>query len=87
MDAVLAQRTRLRGTQPPGDLWAGLPPQHPLFNFDPHQVFDPALEAIASYITPDDVIIDVGGGSGRVSLPLALRCREVINNGVVRKSS
>jgi len=34
---------------------------------------------MASYIAPEDVIIDVGGGAGRVSLPLALRCRAVIN--------
>jgi hypothetical protein len=27
----------------------------------------------------EDVIVDVGGGAGRISLPLALRCKEVIN--------
>jgi SAM-dependent methyltransferase len=27
----------------------------------------------------DDVVIDVGGGAGRISLPIALRSREVIN--------
>jgi hypothetical protein len=37
------------------------------------------LELIASDIEASDVIIDVGGGAGRMSLPLALRCREVIN--------
>jgi|SRR5271166_2437860 len=79
VDAVLAQRTRLRGQQPPGDLFAGLPSDHPLIKADPHRPLDPNLEIIASYIQPDDVIIDVGGGAGRVSLPLALRCREVIN--------
>jgi hypothetical protein len=46
---------------------------------DPRRPLDPNLEIIASYIQPDDVIIDVGGGAGRISLPLALRCREVIN--------
>ena len=30
VDAVLAQRTRLRGPQPPGDLFARLPSDHPL---------------------------------------------------------
>ena len=30
-------------------------------------------------LEPDDVIVDVGGGAGRIDLPLALRCREVIN--------
>src|SRR5215831_10415975 len=79
VDAVLAQRTRLRGPQPPGDLFAGLAADHPLLKSDPRRPLDPNLEIIASYIAPDDVIIDVGGGAGRVSLPLALRCREVIN--------
>jgi hypothetical protein len=77
--AVLAQRTRLRGPQPPGDLFAGLAADHPLLKSDPRRPLDPNLEILASYIAPDDVIIDVGGGAGRVSLPLALRCREVIN--------
>jgi hypothetical protein len=79
VDAVLAQRTRLRGPQPPGDLFAGLPADHPLLKTDPRRPLDPNLEIIASYIAPDDVVIDVGGGAGRISLPLALRCREVIN--------
>jgi SAM-dependent methyltransferase len=79
VDAVLAQRTRLRGPQPPGDLFAGLPADHPLMKADPRRPLDPNPEFIASYIAPDDVIIDVGGGTGRVSLPLALRSREVIN--------
>jgi SAM-dependent methyltransferase len=46
---------------------------------DPHRPLDPNLGIIASYIDPTDVVIDVGGGVGRFSLPLALRCREVIN--------
>ena len=79
VDAVLAQRTRFRGPQPPGDLFAGLPSGHPLLTADPRRPLDPNLEIIASYIEADDVIIDVGGGAGRISLPLALRCREVIN--------
>jgi SAM-dependent methyltransferase len=79
VDAVLAQRTRLRGLQPSGDLFVGLPSGHPLLTADPRCQFDPNLEIIASYIEADDVIIDVGDGAGRVSLPLSLRCREVIN--------
>src|SRR3954467_730815 len=79
VDAVLAQRTRLRGPQPPGDLFGGLSPDHPLLRTDPRRPLEPNLEIIAGYVQPDDVIIDVGGGAGRLSLPLALRCREVIN--------
>ena len=47
--------------------------------FDPHRDSDAPSSTIASYVEPDDVVIDVGGGAGRVALPLALRCREVIN--------
>jgi hypothetical protein len=79
VDAVLAQRTLRRGPQPPGDLFAGLPADQPLLKTDPRRLLDPNLEIIASSMAPDDVIIDVGGGAGRISLPLALRCREVIN--------
>ena len=40
---------------------------------------DSNLLAVASYVHQEDSVIDVGGGAGRVSLPLGLRCREVIN--------
>jgi SAM-dependent methyltransferase len=79
VDAAIAQRTRLRGPQPGGDLFAGLPPGHPLLTADPRRSLEPNLEIIASYVQPDDVIVDVGGGAGRNGLPLALRCRELIN--------
>jgi hypothetical protein len=79
VDAVLAQRTRLRGPQPPGDPRAGCPADHPLIKTDPLRPLEPNLAVIASYIEAEDVIIDVGGGGGRISLPLALRCRAVIN--------
>lgn len=79
VDAVLAQRTRLRGPAPPGELFAGLPPTHPLLATDPLRPLDATLEAIAPYVEPDDVIVDVGGGAGRNGLPLARRCREVVN--------
>src|SRR6516225_3545823 len=55
------------------------PPTIPSLKADPLRPLDPNLAVIASYIEADDVIIDVGGGAGRISLPLALRCREVIN--------
>ena len=79
IDAVIAQRTRLRGPQPPGDPYSGLLPNNPLLRSDARRTPEPNLAIIASYVEPDDVIVDVGGGGGRLSLPLALRCREVIN--------
>ena len=79
VDAVLTQRTRLRGPAPPGDAFGELPPDHPLLKTDPHRELDPTLQMIASYLEPHDIIVDVGGGGGRNGLPLALRTREVIN--------
>lgn len=79
IEAVLAQRTRLRGEQPTGDLFGDLPPGHPLLQADPHRPTYANLETLASYVQPEDVLLDVGGGAGRISLPLALRCREVFD--------
>lgn len=77
IDAVNTQRARLHGEQPHSDPWGG--PVARRFRYDPHRRLDANLAVIASYTRPEDVLIDVGGGAGRVSLPLALRCSEVIN--------
>ena len=45
VDAVLAQRTRPRGPQPPGDLFEGLPADHPLIKADPRRPLDANLES------------------------------------------
>ena len=79
VDAVLAQRARLRGAEPSGDLFGDLEPDHPLLKADPRRPLDGNLKALADLIEPLDTIIDVGGGAGRISLPLALRCRSVTN--------
>src|SRR5947209_1424589 len=76
IDAVRAQRARLHGAPPPDDPWGG--PVARRFRYDPHRPLDANLAALASYLRPEDVLLDVGGGAGRVALPLALRCREVI---------
>lgn len=68
-----AQRARVTPEQ--FDVWAGCAP---FFKADPRRELDPLLIKIASYLRPEDTLIDVGGGAGRMSLPLALRCREVI---------
>jgi SAM-dependent methyltransferase len=79
VDAVLAQRTRLRGAEPSGDLFADLEPDHPLLKVDPRRPLEGNLKALADLIEPSDAIVDVGGGAGRISLPLAMRCRSVTN--------
>jgi hypothetical protein len=77
IDAVSAQRRRIHGHQPLEDRFGG--PVAQRFRSDPHRSLDANLQVVASYVQPGDVLIDVGGGAGRVSLPLALRCRQVIN--------
>lgn len=68
-----AQRARFTGPQP--DAWAGLTQG---FQLDPRRPLDALLTKIASYLRAEDTLLDVGGGAGRLSLPLALRCREVV---------
>jgi SAM-dependent methyltransferase len=76
IDAIRAQRARLHGALPASDPWGGLAARR--FRADPHRPLDANLAVLASYTRPEDVLLDVGGGAGRVALPLALRCREVI---------
>jgi hypothetical protein len=77
IDAVHAQRLRIHSQQPAEDRFGG--PVAQRFRADPHRSLDANLQVVASYVQPGDVLIDVGGGAGRVGLPLALRCRQVIN--------
>ena len=77
IDAVSAQRRRIHGHQPLEDHFGG--PVAQRFRYDPHRSLDANLQVVASYVQPDDILVDVGGGAGRISLPLALRCHQVIN--------
>ena len=79
VDAVVTQRARLRGAEMSGDPFGNLDLDHPLLKADPHRPLDANLKTLADLIEPSDEIIDVGGGAGRMSLPLALRCRSVTN--------
>ncbi len=77
IDAVSAQRARLHEEGRQDDSWGGAMARR--FRSDPHRQLGVNLETIASYVQPEDTVVDVGGGAGRVSLPLALQCRVVIN--------
>ena len=74
--AVNAQRARVLGESPGDDLWGG--PLAQRFRVDPRRQLGSTESAIASYVEPEDVVLDVGGGAGRIALPLALHCREVV---------
>ena len=77
IDAVSAQRMRLHEGERQDDSWGGAMARR--FRFDRLRPLGANIEAIGSYVQPEDTVVDVGGGSGRVSLPLAFQCREVIN--------
>ena len=78
IDAVHAQHSRIHGQQPAEDRFGG--PVAQRFRADPYRNLDANLQVVASYVQPDDVFLDVGGGAGRVGLPLALRCHQVISS-------
>src|SRR5260221_8002596 len=77
IDAADAETARLRRRAEPLDPWSGAMAE--AFRADPRRELDATLAAIASRLEPDDVLLDVGGGAGRMGLPLALRCRELID--------
>jgi len=70
--AYHAQRARL---SPPSDMWAGCAG---MFKPDLSAPLNPLSARIASFLRTGDVLLDIGGGGGRMSLPLASRCKEVI---------
>lgn len=75
IDAVNSQRERLQGP-PLTDRWGGEMAKR--FRADPRRQMDDTFEAVAIFVRPQDVFVDAGGGAGRIGLPMALRCRQVI---------
>ena len=76
VEAVDSQKRRLQGPPQP-DLWGGDIAKR--FRADPKRQMEDSFEALAELVRPDDVFVDAGGGAGRFSLPMALRCRQAIN--------
>ena len=68
-----AQSDRMRGVRP-ADHWTQCAPQ---FKADPYRSGDTLVEALRAHLRPDDTLLDVGAGGGRLALPLALACQSV----------
>ncbi len=49
------------------------------YRFDPYREPEPQLAETLKHIEPGDDIIEIGGGAGRIGLPLALRARSLRN--------
>jgi len=76
IDAVISQKERLHGPPQP-DIWGGETAKR--FRADPKREMDDNFLVRAAFVRPDDIFVDAGGGAGRLSLPMAHRCREVIS--------
>lgn len=49
------------------------------YRFDPYRDPEPQLAAALRLIEPDDEIIEIGGGAGRIGLPMALKATTLTN--------
>ena len=76
VNAVESQRERLQGPKRE-DFWGGDIAKR--FRADPKRKMEDNFDLQAAFVRPDDVFVDVGGGAGRLGLPMSYRCREVIN--------
>lgn len=76
VEAEHAQTDRLREAMPQRDHWRGRAKEFRVHRRRREK--DPAIDAALEYIRPDDVVIDVGAGGGRMAIPLAQACRELI---------
>jgi hypothetical protein len=70
-----AQSEKMRVPAPTGDHWQDYAQ---MFRTDPHRSGDPLLDRLLEEVSPEDILIDVGAGGGRMALPLALHCRQVV---------
>jgi precorrin-6B methylase 2 len=69
------QVERAREVADPTDFYA---PVTSRFRMDPRRTDDTSLNALLALAKPTDMWLDVGAGSGRYALPLALHVREVV---------
>ena len=70
-----AQSEEMRPEPPPVDHWQ---PYAAQFRADPRRTDDPLLERLLKFVKSYQTVIDVGAGGGRLALPIALRCKQVV---------
>ncbi len=71
-----AQSENMRGgAPPPSDYWRG---RANMFRADPRRTEDQLLDRLLEFTWTTDAVIDVGAGGGRLALPLALNCQQVV---------
>ncbi len=76
VEAEHAQSDKMRGgVPPPQDYWRG---RASAFRDDPHRTGDQLLDRLLEFVGQSDTVIDVGAGGGRLALPLALHCEQVV---------
>lgn len=74
VEAAIEQGARLGTRQ--ADPWAA---RAASFRLDPRRDLEANTAAVVDLIEPGDVVADIGGGAGRIGLPVALHCRELLN--------
>ena len=74
VDTAAAQMAAF--ARPGSDPWAT---RAASFRLDPRRELEANTAAVVRLIEPTDTVLDVGGGAGRVGLPVALYCRELLN--------
>jgi len=74
IQAEHAQSDAMRPAPPPVDHWR---PYARQFSADPRRSDDSLLDRLLEEIAPDQNVIDVGAGGGRLALPIALHCKHV----------
>lgn len=59
-------------TRRTGDFWAGFATS---FRDDPRRTDDAVLNRLSEFVDENDTVLDIGGGAGRLAIPLAMRTR------------
>lgn len=71
-----AQADRVRSDAPGSDQWKALAHRFTPASREKARE-DDTLKAVLPYVRPDDTVLDVGAGAGRLAVPLAERCKHV----------